>query len=158
MANKVKVYGQSQKWTALGIVAAYLKLHPKATLEDLRNAFPTSEIKNSLDTVTNISAAEKSGKFDEKLSKQVGDMDMFVTLRDGTKVAFTNPMWPADKFQKMTELAQRYGIDYEVDEAEKGMGKRGSYRLEMKKSKTWLWILLALIVIIAVVVVLVLKQ
>ena len=43
MANKVKVYGQSQKWTALGIVAAYLELHPKATLEDLQKAFPTSE-------------------------------------------------------------------------------------------------------------------
>ena len=32
MANKVKVYGQSQKWTALGIVAAYLKMHPRATV------------------------------------------------------------------------------------------------------------------------------
>lgn len=157
MANKVKVYGQSQKWTALGIVDAYLKLHPKAKLEDLRNAFPTSEINNTLDTVKNISASEKSGKFDEKLSKQVCDMDMFVTLKDGTKVAFTNPMWPADKFQKMTELAQKYGIDFEVNEAEKGVGKRGSYRLEIKKSKTWLWILLAVIVIAIIVAVTTLK-
>lgn len=157
MANKVKVYGQSQKWTALGIVAAYLELHPKATLEDLRNAFPFSEIKNTLDTVENIAKADKSGSFDEKLSKQIGDMDMFVALKDGSKVAFSNPMWPADKFKKMTELAQKYGIDFEVDDAEKGAGKRGRYRLEVTKSKTWLWILLVLIVIAVVIAVATLK-
>ena len=147
MAKKIKVYGQSQKWTALGIVAAYLKLHPKATLKDLQKAFPTSEINNSLDNVENINKADKSGKFDEKMSKQIGDMDMYVILKDGSKVAFTNPMWPADKFQKITELAHKYGIDYEINEVEKGVGKRGSYRLEITKSKTWLWILLAVIVI-----------
>jgi hypothetical protein len=157
MANKVKVYGQSQKWTALGIVTAYLELHPKATLEDLQKAFPAPEINNSLDTVENIGKMDKSGKFDEKMSKQIGDMEMYITLKDGTKVAFSNPMWPADRFQKMTELAQKYGIDFEVNEAEKGMGKRGSYRLETKKSKTWLWILLAVIVIAIIVAVTALK-
>ena len=157
MANKVKVYGQSQKWTALGIVAAYLELHPKATLADLQKAFPASEINNSLDTVENIGKKDKSGKFDEKMSKQIGDMEMYITLKDGTKVAFTNPMWPADKFQKMTELAQKYGIDSEVNEAGKGAGKRGSYRIEMKKSKAWLWILLAVIVIAVIVAVTTLK-
>ena len=136
MANKVKVYGQSQKWTALGIVAAYVKMHPRATLKELQKAFPTSELNNTLDTVENILKADKSGSFNEKMSKQIGDMEMFITLEDGSQVAFTNPMWPTDKFQKMTELAQKYGIDFEVNEAEKGMGKRGSYRLETKKSKT----------------------
>ena len=84
-------------------------------------------------------------------------MDMFLTLKDGTKVAFTNPMWPADKFQKIAQLAQRYGIDYEVNETEKGAGKRGNYRLEIKKSMTWLWILLAAIVIIGIIAVFALK-
>ena len=157
MANKVKVYGQSQKWTALGIVAAYLKMHPRATVAELQKAFSESEIKNSIDTVENIVAADKSGKFDEKMSKQIGDMDMSVTLKDGTKVAFSNPMWPADKFQKITELAQQYSIDFEVNETEKGPGKRGSYRIEMKKSNAWLWILLAVIVIAIIIAVATLK-
>ncbi|MBO4655924.1 MAG: hypothetical protein J5644_10300 [Bacteroidales bacterium] len=157
MANKIKVYGQSQKWTALGIVAAYVKMHPRVTVEELKKAFPESEIKNSIDTVENILAADKSGKFDEKMSKQIGDMDMSVTLKDGTKVAFSNPMWPADKFQKITELAQQYGIDFEVNETEKGPGKRGSYRIEMKKSNAWLWILLAAIVIAIIIAVATLK-
>lgn len=157
MANKIKVYGQSQKWTALGIVAAYVKMHPRVTVAELKKAFPESEIKNSIDTVENILAADKSGKFDEKMSKQIGDMDMSVTLKDGSKVAFSNPMWPADKFQKITELAQQYGIDFEVNETEKGPGKRGSYRIEMKKSKAWLWILLAVIVIAIIIAVATLK-
>lgn len=110
MAKQIKVYGQSQKWTALGIVAAYLKMHPNATLADLQKAFPKNETGNEIDTVDNISGKKKSGDFEEKLAKQVGDMDMSLTLKNGTKVAFTNPMWPADKFRKMTELAQRYGI------------------------------------------------
>lgn len=157
MAHKVKVIGQSQKWTALGIVEAYLEMHPRATLSDLQKAFPESETGNTLDKVENIRAAEKSGKFDEKLSKQIGDMDMYITLKDGSKVAFTNPMWPADKFQKITKLAQEYGIDVESEEAEKGLGKRGSYRIEMQKSKIWLWILLAVIVIAIIIAITILK-
>lgn len=157
MANKVKVISQSQKWTAMGIVAAYVKMHPRVSVEDLQKAFPVSEINNNLDTVENIGKADISGKFDEKMSKQIEDMDMYVTLKDGTKVAFTNPMWPADKFQKITELAHKYGIDYEVLEIEKGVGKRGSYRLEVTKSKTWLWLLLAVIVIAVIAAIAILK-
>lgn len=152
MAHKVKVIGQSQKWTALGIVAAYIKMFPKTTIADLQKAFPESKTGNTIDLVENIANAEKSGKFDEKLSKQIEDMEMFVTLIDGTKVSFTNPMWPADKFKTIKKLAQQYGIDVETNEAEKGMGKRGSYRIEIQKSKTWLWILLGIIVVVAVII------
>lgn len=42
--------------------------------------------------------AEMDGKFDEKLSKQITDMEMFLPLKDGTKVAFANPNWLADKY------------------------------------------------------------
>jgi len=151
MANKIRVHGLSQKWTALGIVAAYLEMHPNATLADLQKAFPKNEIGNEIDSVDNISGKKKSGDFEEKLAKQVGDMDMFLTLKDGTKVAFTNPMWPADKFQKITQLAQRYDIDFEVSETEKGAGKRGNYRLEVlseKKKCNWLlWLILAIIIL-----------
>jgi len=161
MANKVKVYGQSQKWTALGIVAAYVKMHPHATLKELQKAFPTSELNNTLDTVENILKADKSGSFDEKMSKQIGEMEMFITLEDGSQVAFTNPMWPADKFQKIVEVAKKHDIEIaEYKDAEKGIGKRGSYSLEYlngyvppkteapKKTKSWLWILLVALAII----------
>ena len=156
MSKKVRVYGQSQKWTALGIVAAYLELHPNATLSDLQKAFPKNEIGNEIDTVDKIVGKEKDGKFDEKLSKQITDMGMFLTLKDGTKVAFTNPMWPADKFKKIVKYAEKYGIEIaEVTETEKGVGNRGSYRLEVistdqpaKKKSNWLlWLILAIIIL-----------
>lgn len=152
MSKKVKVYGQSQKWTALGIVAAYLELHPNTTLSDLQKAFPKNEIDNEIDTVDKIVSKEKDGKFDEKLSKQITDMEMFLTLKDGSKVTFTNPMWPADKFKKIEKCAKRYGIEIaEYEEAEKGIGKRGNYSLEVvsdKKKCNWiLWLILAIIIL-----------
>ena len=152
MAKKIRVYGQSQKWTALGIVAAYLELHPNATLSDLRQAFPKNEIGNEIDTVDNIVGKEKDGKFDEKLSKQITDMEMSLTLKDGTKVAFSNPMWPADKFKKIEKCAKQYGIEIaELKESEKGIGKRGNYSLEVisdKKKCNWLlWLILAIVIL-----------
>ena len=39
---KIKVYGKAQNRIALGIVHAYMIMHPKTTLEELRNAFPNS--------------------------------------------------------------------------------------------------------------------
>ena len=152
MSKKVRVYGQSQKWTALGIMEAYLELHPNATLSDLQKAFPKNEIGNEIDTVDKIVGKEKDGKFDEKLSKQITDMGMFLTLKDGTKVAFTNPMWPADKFKKIEKCAKRYGIEIaEYEEAEKSIGKRGNYSLEVvsdKKKCNWiLWLILAIIIL-----------
>ncbi len=37
-----QVNGQSMNWTALGIVAAFLKLYPKTTFAELKEAFPDS--------------------------------------------------------------------------------------------------------------------
>ena len=128
MSKKVRVHGQSQKWTALGIMEAYIKLHPNATLSDLQKVFPKNKIDNEIETVDNIVSEEKDGKFDKKLSKQITDMEMYLTLKDGSKVTFTNPMWPADKFKKIEKCAKRYGIEIaEYEEAEKGIGKRGRW-------------------------------
>ena len=42
MESKVRVYGKAQNRTALGILHAYMKIHPEATVEELRQAFPDS--------------------------------------------------------------------------------------------------------------------
>lgn len=39
---KIKVYGKAQNRIALGIIHAYMVMHPKTTLMELRNAFPNS--------------------------------------------------------------------------------------------------------------------
>lgn len=42
MLNKIRVHGKAQNRTVLGIVNAYLIMHPQATLEELKTAFPDS--------------------------------------------------------------------------------------------------------------------
>lgn len=39
---KIKVYGKAQNRIALGIIHAYMVMHPKTTLMELRNTFPNS--------------------------------------------------------------------------------------------------------------------
>lgn len=44
MGSKVRVHAKSLKWAALGIVDAYVKMYPQATLEDLNKAFPADHL------------------------------------------------------------------------------------------------------------------
>ena len=172
MASKVRVYGKAMGWTALGIIDAYLKMYPHATLEDLNKAFPRKEFvgpndkfDNLLDTVENLEkAAEATEKtFDDDAVANMKRTNWFVKLQDGTAVGFNNIMWTKNNFPKIVDYAKVYDIEIaEFTEAEKGFGKRGNYRLEYlngyvppvpeapKKSKAWLWILLAALVLIGV--------
>ena len=74
MANKVRVYGKAMGWTALGIIDAYLKMYPHATLEDLNKAFPREQLIGNnrfngmlMDTVDNLqkAAAATEKTFDD---------------------------------------------------------------------------------------------
>ena len=47
MASKVRVYAKSQKWAALGIIDAYIKMYPHATVDDLNKAFPLSALQET---------------------------------------------------------------------------------------------------------------
>lgn len=172
MSSKVRVYGKAQSWTALGIIAAYLKMYPHATLEDLNKAFPRNlfvgpndKHNGLLDTVANLETAALATEktFDDDVVANMKRTNWFVTLQDGTEVGFNNIMWTKENFPKIVEQAKLYDIEIaEFTAAEKGFGKRGSYELEYlngyvppvpeepKKSKTWLWILLAAIAIIGI--------
>ena len=175
MASKVRVYGKAMAWTALGIIDAYLKMYPHATLEDLNKAFPREQLIGNnkfdgklLDTVENLkkAAAATEKTFDDEAVAGMIDKHWYVTLQDGTDVGFNNLMWTKESFPKIAEQAKLYDIEIaEFQEAEKGIGKRGNYRLEYlngyvppvpktpeeapKKSKAWLWILLVAVAIIA---------
>lgn len=168
MASKVRVYGKAQSWTALGIIAAYLKMYPHATLEDLNKAFPrslggTKEFEGLLDTLDNM---QKNATRDFQIKDVENKMrtQHYVTLQDGTKVTFNlGTMWTKESFPKLVEHAKLYDIEIaEFTEADKGFGKRGSYRLEYlngyvppvpeepKKSKAWLWILIGALILIGI--------
>lgn len=168
MASKVRVYGKSQMWTALGIVDAYTKMYPHATVEDLNKAFPRSLFtdyrseEKLWDTLENIESAAKATerKSDDNHIEYVKNHNLFITLSSGEKVSFQNFMWTKDNFPKIVEQAKLYDVEVvEFEKAEKGFGKRGEYKLEYlngyvppmpekKKSKLWIWLLIAIALIL----------
>jgi len=172
MASKVRVYGKAMGWTALGIIDAYLKMYPHATLEDLNKAFPREQLVGNnrfngmlLETVENLqkAAAATEKTFDDDAVEDMIRKEWYVTLQDGTKVGFNNVIWTKETFPNIVNQAKLYDIEIaEFVEAEKGFGKRGNYRLEYlngyvppvpeapKKSKAWLWILIGALVVVGV--------
>ena len=178
MASKVRVYAKSQKWAALGIIDAYIKMYPHATVDDLNKAFPLSvlqETKTDEPLLVTVAEKEKLVKaskttFDDEYFEEWKRTHFYVTLPDGTDLMFTVAMWPKEMFEKMMAQAKLYDIEFaKYEAAEKGIGKRGEYSLEYlngyvppvptaKKSKTWLWILLAALLIIAILVILLLMK
>lgn len=177
MASKVRVYAKSQKWAALGIIDAYIKMYPHATVDDLNKAFPLSALQETktdeplLVTVTEKEKKVKASKttFDDEYFEEWKRTHFYVTLPDGTDLMFTVAMWPKEMFEKMLAQAKLYDIEIaKYEAAEKGFGKRGEYRLEYlngyvppvpaKKSNKWLWICLAALLIIAILIILLLMK
>lgn len=162
MASKIKVYGKAQNRTALGIAHAYVVMHPHATLEDLRKAFPNS-VNPDKGVDENFLPVEEAEKFNTKMNLYFAKPDEVIELQDGTKVSLAQ-VWSKPSFDRM--VAQGGLYDIEVAEFEKTMkGEKGGYRLEYlngyvppvpviaepKKSKAWLWILLLLLIAAGVV-------
>lgn len=177
MPSKVRVYAKSQKWAALGIIDAYIKMYPHATVDDLNKAFPLSALQETktdeplLVTVTEKEKLVKASKttFDDEYFEEWKRTHFYVTLPDGTDLMFTVAMWPKEMFEKMLAQAKLYDIEIaKYEAAEKGFGKRGEYRLEYlngyvppvpaKKSNKWLWICLAALLIIAILIILLLMK
>ena len=138
MKSKVLVYGKAQGWTALGIVDAYLKIYPYATLDDLNKAFPrgkfasaksTDKLFNDMKTIEK--EAHESG--DEKAISGVENskrIHYYITLEDGTDVVFYKIAWGKTSFPVLVEHAKQYGIEVASFE-DIGRGKgRGSYEIE----------------------------
>lgn len=177
MASKVRVSAKSQKWAALGIIDAYIKMYPHATVDDLNKAFPLSVIQETktdeplLVTVAEKEKLVKASKttFDDEYFEEWKRTHFYVTLPDGTDLMFTVSMWPKEMFEKMMAQAKLYDIEFaKYEAAEKGFGKRGEYSLEYlngdippkpeeKKSKNWLWILLAILLIIIIIILLLMR-
>lgn len=128
MTSKVKVHGQAQNRTALGIIHAYLLIYPDSTIEDLRKAFPNEINPDSGEKDTFIFTRDKKDEGSWK-GYFTEDEEVF-KLADGEKVAMVS-MWTKPSFQKLVEQAKKYGIEVaEYKEADKGIGKKGGYHLE----------------------------
>lgn len=128
MENKIRVYGKAQNRTALGIMHAYMLMNPDATLEDLREAFPDSLNPDS-GVKKNFIYAEEKGT-DANWEGFFKADDEVLHTGDGRQVAVVK-MWTKPSFERLVAHAAQYGIEVaQFDEAEKGFGRKGGYRLE----------------------------
>lgn len=154
---KVKVYGQAQNRTVLGICHAYMVMYPHATLEDLNKAFPAGPLergeKSIFVDVTSEDPADKA-----QLQGSFVKEDELITTGDGKKVALIM-MWTKYHFEKIATHAKQYGILVADFEKAAGGAKRGHFRLEylngyvppvpvVKKSKAGLWIAIAVVAVL----------
>ena len=176
MASKVRVCAKSQKWAALGVIDAYIKMYPHATIDDINKAFPLSLFKANAKPEEKllVTAAEKEKLVNE--TKTTFDDDQlvdwkkahyYVTLPNGTDLMFSIPMWTKEMFEKLIEQAKLYDVEIaKYEAAEKGFGKRGEYKLEylngyvppVPKSNKWLWICLAALLIIILIILLLMRS
>lgn len=168
MASKVRVYAKSQKWAALGIVDAYLKMYPHATLEDINKAFPRNLFVQTEDNLGLFVTMEEKAKmaaatatdFDDKQLEDWKRTHHYLTLADGTDVSFSFSMWTKEMFEKIVEHAKLYDIEIaKYEAAEKGFGKRGEYTLEYlngyvppvpvakKGIPAWVWAVLGAVLV-----------
>lgn len=157
MTNKVRVYGKAQNRTALGIMHAYMVMYPQATMDDLKKAFPDELNPDSGVKKNFVKAGEKGteANWDGFFQKE----DELLTMGDGSKVAVVK-MWTKPSFERLVSHAAQYGIEIaQFEAAEKGIGQKGSFRLEYlngyvppvpvaKKPNWWLWLLIAAAIII----------
>ena len=151
---RIKVYGQAQNRTVLGIVHAYMVMYPHATYEDLCKAFPAGPLERGEKSIfVDINSEDPADQ--AQLKGSFVKEDELLTTGDGKKLALIQ-MWTKYHFEKIAAHAKQYGILVADFEKAAGGAKRGHFRLEYlngyvppvpekKKSKAGLWIAIAVI-------------
>ena len=158
MARKIKVYGQARNRTALGIVNAYLRLNPDATIDMLREAFP--------DTIApdkGVSEIFIDTDFDSKGEHYFTEADELVDISGG-KIAVVR-QWSQPSFDNLARRARDFGIIVAETGHQPKVGHKGSFYLEdmpddatetveeyqesrlKRGSAGWLWVLASILAI-----------
>ena len=123
MKSRIRVHGKSQSRTALGIINAYLKLHPDATPSEVQKAFPKSL--NSRTPGDNLIVPLRETVGNEKsYFEQEGEQVIF---KSGAKYALVE-VWAKEDYEAICEHAKQYGIEA-AKEGTKPFEK-GSFDLE----------------------------
>ncbi len=105
--TKMLVSAKAQNRTALGIVHAYMALHPETTLRELRAAFP-NDICPDKGVSENFILNSARDEYDGWNGYFRGD-DEVLTMGDGKEVVM-NSMWTKPSYDRIVKLARRYGI------------------------------------------------
>ena len=158
METKIKVYGKAQNSTALGIIHAYMQIFPKATLSDLRKAFPnnTAPDKGVEELFLPLADAEaRNAKSDMSLYFTKGDRP--IKLASGKIIALSQ-IWTGTSLDNLKNIAKELGIEAEVNKNasvefnDLGFALEYKEGWQSKKSKKGIIIFVVLLVIVAAVV------
>lgn len=149
MQTLATVVGKTQNRTALGIVHAYVALNPKATLADLRRAFPNNLCPDS-------GVKELLLPLDEALAyNKESDMSLYfpkdaeiITLADGSRICLSQ-IWSKSSLDKFVANAANLGIQASDPDKTLTYGPAGFKIdiLQQPKKKGCLGVLVALIAI-----------
>lgn len=124
--NKIKVTGKAQNRTALGVLHAYLTINPTSTLADLRRALPNSVCPDAGVKELLLPVAEAE-PFNEKMGLYFTKPDEYVTLKDGSQIAFAQ-VWSKASLDRLT--AQAANLNIEVADVDKSVKDPGGFHLE----------------------------
>jgi len=162
MPNKVRVYGNAQNRTALGIANAYLVMYPDATLDDLNKAFPIALNSSKRAETVFVDSKDPSQCKTTKKGESTFERYFFekneeiLKLQDGTKACMLE-LWAKSDFEKIVDHAKQYAIEV-VDYKPAKPFTKGGFRLEYldgyvppakksKKLRGLLWLLSILLLI-----------
>lgn len=110
MEKTVKVYAKAQNRLALGIVKAYIAMHPDTTLEDLRKHFPNSLNPDSGVKENFVTEEDTNYWKDHTWKGYFMKDDELLVLKDGVKAALVS-MWTKPSVEKLVSQAKEYGIE-----------------------------------------------
>ncbi|MFC0819461.1 hypothetical protein [Moraxella marmotae] len=154
--TQANVIGRSQNRTALGMMAAYLKMHPNTTLGQLNAKFPKQKIAPDCGigklfySLDEIEQEKREGNqwFIVGNACFVAD-DEWLVLSSGQKVAF-NKVWTANSLALLQKELAKSSIYGEVGSVQKGVpaGFVVNYEYTKKGVPNWAWILLVIAVVI----------
>ena len=142
MKSKILVHGKSQSRTVLGIVNAYLKLHPDSTLADLQQLFVKSLRHHSNPSSIIVPEKETQGREKQYFERE----DELIVLKNGQRYALYEP-WVKEDYEAVCEHAKQYGIA--VAKVGAKPFEKGSYHLEYLNRKfSWWWVILLLLLVL----------
>ncbi len=139
--GKIRVHGKAQNRTVLGIVNAYLTMHPQTTADELRKAFPCTVAKkyekndnDSYGLFREIVTVDGKRLWKDTEKEAVSDLNHFeqadetIHTADGKELAMVST-WVESDYKAMIEWAKQYGIEVASFEKAEAL-KKGSYRFE----------------------------
>lgn len=127
-----QVFGKNQKRTALGMMAAYIAMNPKITIEELNEKFPMKVVCPDAG-IDKLFFTEE--EYDQKNTKWFVDGiacvikdDEALRIADNQKVLF-NATWSKDSLYNLQNEMEKYAIKGSVDTQRVSESAKAGYEI-----------------------------